>query len=205
MRSAVKVNRWFSVVILILFGISAWSRLKKEVTAPEAPEARKSERERGANRRSTRPTTNKKTNTAEAERQRTSGDEYAGLREVGRGTYESPKGLRYRRGSEDGHRWKHVLRHATNEPDHPGKYGVFLGEPVEILALLDEAYVLSKNRGRQVQTRNERGRTIHDVDMGRKIGYIGGKWGRSRGTPSTSKVRLVLERDSDVITSYPVN
>ncbi len=194
MRSPVKMKRWFSLIVLVLFAISAWGRVKREFASND-----RHEENRGSSR-------SEKSNRTKPKRSPIDeGDIYSGLTSIGRGGYESPGGLRYRRGSEDGNRWKHVLRHAVNETNHPGKYGVFSGSNSEILALLDEAYALSQKRDRRVSTRKEGRRTIHDVDLGRTIGYVGGRWGRKRGTPKTSRVRLVLERDNEVITSYPVN
>ncbi len=125
------------------------------------------------------------------------------LREVGPDVYESPAGLRYRRGSIHGHRLKHVLAHAQDKPNRPGQHGVFDTQDVgQIVQLLDEAYQLAQ-AGKQTRTVRESPRTIHTVNLGRRIGYIGGESGSRRSHPAASHLRLVLEKQN-VITAFPV-
>ena len=117
--------------------------------------------------------------------------------------YRSPAGLVYTRGSAQGHRLRHVLEHAADVPDRPGSHGVFQSNDLsEIVALIDEAYERSR-QGRGVQRREEEGRTVLTVDMGRTVGYIGGQSGNRRGRPKAKHLRLVLD-DSRVITAYPI-
>lgn len=117
--------------------------------------------------------------------------------------YHSPAGLVYTRGSAQGHRLRHVLEHAADVPDRPGSHGVFQSNDLsEIVALIDEAYERSR-QGRGVQRREEEGRTVLTVDMGRTVGYIGGQSGNRRGRPKAKYLRLVLD-DSRVITAYPI-
>jgi len=119
------------------------------------------------------------------------------------GAWESPEGLRYTRGSREGHRLKHVLRHGKDQPSRPGKHGVFEGNDQDILRLVDEAYRNARAGGRGVRIKEERGRTIYDVDMRRRIGFVGGRVGAERGHPACRSVRLVLE-GRDVVSAYPI-
>jgi hypothetical protein len=125
------------------------------------------------------------------------------LRDVGGGVKESPAGLRYGPGSLEGHRWKHVLRHAVDQPNRPGPHGVFDDDPARIVTVIDEAYELAKEGSRRVRQKRDGPRTIFTVDMGRRIGYVGGQTGGRQGHPPATGVRLVLE-GRNVISAYPV-
>ena len=125
------------------------------------------------------------------------------LREVRTDVFESPAGLQYGPGSEEGHRLKHIMRHARDDPSRPGPHGVFDGGQSQILALLDEAWLLSSDGGPNVRTQHEDRRTILTVNLGRRIGYVGGESGRRQGNPSASHVRLVVE-GVNVITAFPL-
>ncbi len=125
------------------------------------------------------------------------------LRSGSRAPYVSPAGLRYTRGSQQGHRLKHLMAHAQDEPDRPGQHGVFDSNNVaEIVALVDEAY-LQAQTGRDTRTQREEERTIYDVNLRRRIGYIGGTSGNRKNHPAAKHLRLVVESDR-VITAFPV-
>jgi hypothetical protein len=127
------------------------------------------------------------------------------LREVGRDEYLSPAGLRYTRGSAEGHRLKHLERHVADQPTRPGRHGVFLGGMTSALQVIDEAYLKAQQGGKGVTKDVDReypGRVIYTVDLRRKIGYIGGAEGNRMNKPTAFKVQLVLDGDR-VITSYP--
>jgi len=133
------------------------------------------------------------------------------LKPVGGGVLESPAGLRYAPGSREGHRTRHVLRHARDNPDRPGPHGVFTPAPGSraaasdqaVFALIDDAYRRAQRGGRGVQTRRQQGRTIHTVDMGRTVGYVGGRDGNRQNRPPARHIRLVLE-GRNVITAFPL-
>lgn len=126
------------------------------------------------------------------------------LKDVGGKVLESTAGLRYGPGSQEGHRVKHILRHNTDDPDRP-VHGVFDGDAGEVFALIDEAYLYTFDRGPpQVTTEQDDGRTIYVVDLGRRIGYVGGQSGQRQDYPAATHVQLVLE-GSNVITAYPVS
>ena len=123
------------------------------------------------------------------------------LKPIGGGDLQSPAGLRYNAGRHE-HRLAHVLRHANDIPDRPGPHGVFDGDQDDIVALLDEAYLLAKAGGDRVNTEKEGVRTVHLVNMQREIGFLGGQTGRRQRNPRLEHVRLVLE-GRNVITAYP--
>lgn len=119
-----------------------------------------------------------------------------------RQTYQSPAGLRYTRGSQHGHRLKHLMAHAEDQPDRPGQHGVFDSNvPAEVVALVDEAY-LQAQAGKDVRTDREDERTVYTVDLGRRIGYIGGESGNRRNRPAARHLRLVVE-GRDFVTAFP--
>lgn len=124
------------------------------------------------------------------------------LTDQGNGLLRSTAGLLYAPGSQEGHRLKHVLRHDNDQPSRPGLHGVFDGDADDLLAVIDEAYLLVQAGSRQVKSRQERQRMVHDVDLRRRIGFVGGREGRRQGNPPATRVRLVLE-DDRVITAFP--
>lgn len=125
------------------------------------------------------------------------------LRDIGRGVYETPVGLRYTRGSQHGHRLKHLMAHTRDQPDRPGQHGVFDTEdPAAVVGLIDEAYEQALSDPR-TEVRHEGGRTVYEVDLGRRVGYIGGESGNRRGKPAASHLRMVIQ-GKNVITAFPV-
>lgn len=125
------------------------------------------------------------------------------LKDRGREVYETPAGLRYTRGSQHGHRLKHVMAHAEDDPDRPGQHGVFgSSDPAEVIALVDEAYEQALT-GKRTATKREGERTVYEVDLGRKIGYIGGQSGNRRNRPPARHLRLVVQ-GKNFITAFPV-
>lgn len=123
------------------------------------------------------------------------------LKQVGNKLYESTAGLRYGTGSAEGHRLLHLMKHAQDDLDKP-IHGVFEGTKDEILALLDEAWLLVKQKSPQVTSEDEGDRTVYTIDLKRKIGYTGGEVGQRRKHPACSKLRIVVE-GVDVITAFP--
>lgn len=125
------------------------------------------------------------------------------LTEAPRGAYVSPAGLRYTRGSVHGHRLAHLMHHARDDPLRDGSHGVFdEDDPAELVLLVDKAYTQAK-AGRRTDARREDERTVYTVDLGERVGYLGGETGQRRGHPPARHVRLVIEGDR-LITAYPV-
>lgn len=127
---------------------------------------------------------------------------YELLKSIGSEAYLSQAGLRYTRGSEDGHRIKHLERHRSDIPDRPGRHGVFKGDWQQTLKWIDEAYSRSKKPDRFTKVRQEDSRTIIETEFSSTIGYIGGRDGSRAGNPSTRRLRLVVEGDR-FITAFP--
>jgi len=127
---------------------------------------------------------------------------YGILADQGKERFLSPAGLLYGPGSQEGHRLKHVERHTVDDPGRPGSHGVFDGGMAGALVTIDNAYRIAKT-GSQTSKQEADGRTIFTVDMGSRVGYVGGSDGRRRKNPLARRVRLVLERNR-VITAYPL-
>lgn len=128
---------------------------------------------------------------------------YGLLKEVGREEYVSPAGLRYTRGSEEGHRLKHLERHLSDMPDRPGRHGVFEGDMAAFLRLLDEAYTRAeKGEKGTSKTEDEEGMMKYEVTLPKPIGFIGGRDGAKQKNPDAKRIRMILAGDR-VITAFP--
>lgn len=127
---------------------------------------------------------------------------YGLLKDTGREVYVSPAGLRYTRGSEEGHRLKHIEKHLKDIPDRPGKHGVFDGDMAQVLRWIDDAYTRGKQGAKGVRKREENGRTVYEVPFTKSIGYIGGRDGKRDKNPDAKRLRLVVDGDQ-VITAFP--
>ncbi|MBC7965620.1 MAG: hypothetical protein H7Z17_06790 [Fuerstia sp.] len=124
------------------------------------------------------------------------------LREIRNKVFESTAGLRYAPGSQDNHRLDHVMQHAKDDTTKP-IHGVFEGNRDQILAVIDEAYQKAKKGGRDVRSEEQNDRLVYTVNLGRKIGYMGGSGGERAGNPDCRYLRIVLEDGNVVISAYP--
>jgi hypothetical protein len=124
------------------------------------------------------------------------------LKNVGSEVYLSEAGLRYTRGSEEGHRLKHLARHLEDIPDRNGNHGVFEGGWQVTLQRIDEAYRRSQQKDPKTKIRQEDKRSVIETEFAETIGYVGGKDGARKGNPSTRRLRLVTEGDR-FITAFP--
>ena len=127
---------------------------------------------------------------------------YGLLKDLGGERYLSPGGLLFTRGSAEGHRLDHLERHTVDDPQRPGKHGVFDGGMEGALATIDRAYERAI-AGAKTTKEVEEGRTIYTVDMGSRVGYIGGRDGNRQNKPMARRVKIVLDKDR-VITAYPL-
>lgn len=126
---------------------------------------------------------------------------YGILRDTGSKRYVSPQGLMYTPGSAEGHRLEHLRRHTEDQPNRAGSHGVFDGEMAGALKTIDRAYDRAK-KNQKTTKKTDRGRTVYTVDMGGRVGYVGGRTGKQRRNPMARRVQLVLEGNR-VITAYP--
>ncbi|NND96710.1 MAG: hypothetical protein HKN47_05205 [Pirellulaceae bacterium] len=126
---------------------------------------------------------------------------YGLLRETSPKRYLSPAGLMYTPGSAEGHRLEHLRRHTKDDPNRPGSHGVFDGGMEGTLKTIDLAYERAK-KNQKTTKRVDDDRTIYTVDMGGRVGYVGGRTGQQRRNPMARRVQLVLE-GTRVITAYP--
>jgi hypothetical protein len=124
------------------------------------------------------------------------------LREIRSNVFESTAGLRYVPGSADSHRLRHVMQHAK-EDTTKRIHGVFDGNRDQILAVIDEAFQKALKGGRDVRKDEQNDRLVYTVNLGRKIGYMGGSEGERAGNPDCRYVRIVLEEGNVVISAYP--
>ncbi len=126
-----------------------------------------------------------------------------GLRQLSNGDLVSSAGLIYGRGGREGTRLAHVLRHAEDQPNRPGSHGVFDGGVDTIVAVIDEAFRKGLQGGSGSRVTREGDRTVYTVDLGRRVGYVGGSTGKRSGYPPAHHVRLVVA-GKRVITAYPL-
>ena len=124
------------------------------------------------------------------------------LKETAPQRYVSPAGLLYGPGSQEGHRLEHLRRHTVDDPGRPGSHGVFDGDMPGALQTIDHAFQRAKT-GQRTTTRQDDDRTIYTVDMGKRVGFVGGRDGARRNHPMARRVRIVLEGNR-FITSYPL-
>lgn len=193
----------------IILALVWWLSDAPPDAAPDAaPQASPVAREdAGSPAPSARTSSANNASSAEVETETTTEDDssgWSGLTEVRPNVFVSPAGLEYGEGSAEGHRLSHLMRHAEDSPGRP-IHGVFEGSREEILALLDEVWQTAQSRGPpDVEREVQGGRTVYTVNVGRKIGYVGGRSGSRRGFPPCRAVKLVLEGTA-VITAYPVD
>ncbi len=128
---------------------------------------------------------------------------YRILKPLGRDRYESPAGLIYAPGSEEGHRLSHIARHLEDQPDRPGSHGVFDGDMAAFLVAIDDAYKRARGHAKGTKSRLEDGMTVYEAPFDQTIGYLGGTEGARKKNPKLKKLRLVL-RDRSLITAFPI-
>lgn len=120
-----------------------------------------------------------------------------------RDEFRSSAGLIYVRGSEDGHRLKHVLKHAKDDLSKP-VHGVYSGDRDQILAWIDQTYLKGRSGGKGTRVERQGGRTVYTVDLGEEIGFVGGQAGKRKHNPPCHYLRLVVQNLNEVVTAYPL-
>ncbi len=126
------------------------------------------------------------------------------LKYLGNETWESPLGLQYGPDAQYGNRIAHVLRHAGDQPLRVGEHGVFDAGRSGIVGVVDEAWAIAQKGGAGVVVSNVGNKAIYTVDMGRRIGWVGGQGGAALGNPAVNNVQLVIRNGNQVITGFPI-
>ena len=121
------------------------------------------------------------------------------LTDIGGNKFKSPAGLVYGGGRE--HRIDHVLLHCVDNPSKP-THGIFVGDAVEVMKLVDEAYEMAKSGSNKVDSQKSGDKMTHTASMGRVIGHTGGKKAQRSGAKELKKIKLVLA-GNNVITAFP--
>ena len=152
---------------------------------------------------STKPSAEPTTSPATAKTQQQEDSKYRILKPLGRDRYESPAGLIYAPGSEEGHRLSHIARHLEDQPDRPGSHGVFDGDMAAFLVAIDDAYKRARGHAKGTKSRLEDGMTVYEAPFDQTIGYLGGTEGARKKNPKLKKLLLVL-RDRNLITAFPI-
>jgi hypothetical protein len=125
------------------------------------------------------------------------------LTEIGRDRFESPAGLVYAPGSEEGHRLKHLARHLEDQPDRPGSHGVFDGDMKEFLIAIDDGYSRAKRGAKGTKKTEDDGSTVYEASFDKAIGFLGGEAGGRKRKPALKRLRIVV-RGNSVITAFPI-
>ena len=115
----------------------------------------------------------------------------------------SPAGLRYQGRDPAGlSRIEHIGRHMADIPTRDGPHGVFDGGRERAFAVIDEAWKLA--HARRLRPVAEGERSSYTVDMGRRVGFLGGRTGAARKHPPLSRVFIVFETGTtNIITAFP--
>jgi hypothetical protein len=126
------------------------------------------------------------------------------LKYLGNDTWESPLGLQYGPDAQYGNRIQHVLRHAENQPTRVGEHGVFDAGRQGAIGVIDEAWALAQKGGSNVNVTTVGNKSVYTVDMGRRVGWVGGQGGAALGNPRVNNIQLVIRNGNQVITAYPI-
>lgn len=97
----------------------------------------------------------------------------------------------------------HVLRHDTDDPQRHLPHGVFDAGRKGTLEVIDEAWAIAQSDPSRVTFVWQGSKTVYTIDMGRRVGFVGGAPGAALGNPAAFHVKLVL-KGTDVVTAYPV-
>ena len=122
------------------------------------------------------------------------------LQEISKAYYLSPAGLIYGPGSAECHRPNRLGRHIKDQPKRLGKHGVFDGGMRGALKTIDDAFKRAQKQQRTTET-IDGNRTIYTVDLGERVGFVGGQDVGHRRIPMAKRVLLVLD-GKRVITAY---
>ncbi len=124
------------------------------------------------------------------------------LKSIGRERYQSPAGLIYGPGSEEGHRLKHIERHLKDIPDRPGSHGVFSGTREEFLQAIDDTFKRASDGAKNAKRYEDEGAMVFEATFDKPLGFLGGQSGKRQKNPKLRKLRVVV-RGTNVITAFP--
>jgi len=122
---------------------------------------------------------------------------------AGRNAWRTRGGLLVAGRDQDGRtRLAHIMRHAQDEPGRQ-QHGVFSLPKAGVIELMDEAW---KEVGAgNADSRERGGRVAYTVRFRKKVGFLGGRVGRTRGYPALRAARLVVIKGTNrVITFFPI-
>jgi len=129
----------------------------------------------------------------------------SGLHSIGNNLCESGAGLRYGSDPQFGNRVVHVLNHAIDDPTR-ALHGVFDAGPRGALLVVDEGWkqILLPNNPNVRIVLQQNGVTTYEVNMQRRIGYVGGSTGATNGRPQAEYLRIAVRNGtSDIVTAFP--
>ena len=94
------------------------------------------------------------------------------------------------------------MRYAVDLPRRVGRHGVFVpGYQAGVFALIDEAWQRAQNSG--LYARQDRGRSVYNISMGRKVGYLGESEGARVCKPALAELCIVFETGSkNIVTAF---
>jgi hypothetical protein len=101
-------------------------------------------------------------------------------------------------------RTEHVLNHAADIPGRPGAHGVFDAGREGAFAVVDEAWAMAQRGGPNVTVVPQGNRIQYTVDMGQRVGYVGGAGGATAGNPAANHVRIIVQNGNEVVTAFPL-
>lgn len=99
---------------------------------------------------------------------------------------------------------QHVLRHSMDDLTRLGLHGVFDAGRSGTLAVVDEAWIIAQQGGPGVTVVRQGSKTVYIINMGRRVGYVGGQAGAAAGNPAAHHIQLVVKNGNQVITAYPI-
>jgi hypothetical protein len=128
------------------------------------------------------------------------------LRAVGDTLWESAAGLRYGPDPRFENRVRHVLNHAVDDVNREGLHGVFDAGPRGALSVVDEAWQKAMREGRSADVNiiQQGNNTRYEINMNRRVGYVGGEGGAAAGHPEARRIAIVIKNLRDVVTAFPL-
>jgi hypothetical protein len=98
-----------------------------------------------------------------------------------------------------------VLNHTVDDPTRTFPHGVFDAGRRGALGVVDEGWRKSLVEGSSdVQIIPQSGgRVRYEINMHRRIGFVGGAPGAAAGHPEATYLAIIVEKGREVVTEYP--